>query len=566
MAFDGIVTKAIINELNNNIIGARIEKIYQINNNEIWFNIHGNRVSYKLLISIDPINARVHLSKLDKEKPTKAPQFCMVLRKHLKGAKIKEIKQKGLDRIIEIVFESFSELGDVIVNRLIVEIMGKHSNIILINKDGKIIDAIKHIDSSISSLREILPAMEYVYPTNQYRTEFLGMSLEQFISSVNDACMTPSKEGNSFSVSMANEFIGFSRTFTNNICEMLNIKEEITISKITEIYNIIILTLHNISQNLAFLINYGSDYHINIAEFSTHENSEAILSEFLDEFYKNKETIQEIRNKKSELQKIIFAHMKKLDKKLDEIYKILDEACIAENYKQFGELIYSNIYKIKKGNMELEVENYYKDNEKVIIPINPNLSPSKNSQNYFKKYSKLRSGIKYAESKKETLENEMNYLETVSFQINEVDALNEILEIKKELVKEKYIRSVNKKEEKNNIDNKLESEPVKYEMDGIVILVGKNNIQNEKLTFKIANKMDTWLHTKDIHGAHVVIRSDKVTDKVLEYAATIATKHSKAKGEGKVAVDYALIKDVHKLSGAKPGMVTYKNYKTIYTP
>lgn len=560
MAFDGIVTKAVVTELNKNIIDARVEKVNMPNKSEVILTLHSNGKKLKLLISTNPASARIHFTKIEKENPVKALQFCMVLRKHLQSSRIINVEQYGLDRIVKITFEGLNDFGDKKQCHLIIEIMGKHSNVILTNSNNKILDSIRHVDSEMSSLREILPAREYNYPQNQDRENFIGMSLQDFTLAIQNALSIPGSEKFNFSQRLANEFTGFSRTFTNNLCDYLKVSDDITKSKIGDLYSNINILFYNINEGLANLIEIENDYHFDLSLYSTNSSTTTPISDFLDNYYTKKEKNEYLHNKQMELQKNIISNLTKFEKKLDTANEIIEESENAESYKQIGELITSNIYRIKQGIKEVEVENFYDNNNLITISLNENYSPSKNAQAYFKRYNKLKSALNYALKQKEYYEKNIEYLELVSYQVNDCEDEADLIEIQTELEAQGIIKKIafSKNKSKN-----IHSEPLKYEKNGIEILVGKNNIQNDTLTFKTAHKTDTWLHTKDIHGSHVIIRSSEVPNDVLVYAATLASKHSQAKGNGKVSVDYTLVKNVKKIPGSKPGMVTYTNFKTI---
>lgn len=559
MAFDGIVTKAIVTELNKNILDARIEKIYMPNKTDILLQLHALNGKKKLIISANPRTCRILISDCNYDNPLKAFQFCMVLRKYLQSTRIIKIEQHNLDRIVIFTFEGLDDFGDKRQVKLIAELMGKHSNIILTDSKNKIIDSIKHVDREISSLREILPAQEYEFPENQLRENFLGMSLPNFKECVFNAISRPASDEFTFSKRLANEFTGFSRLFTDNICNYLKIENLPTEKNITDLYSNLNILLYNISEGLANLIEIGNDYHFDLSLYSTNSNTSHPTCDFLDLFYKDKREKEILNNTKSELQKEVSFHISKYEKNLKRVNEIIEDEKDANYYKECGELLSSNIYRMKQGMKEITVENFYNNNAPLTISLNESYSPSRNAQAYFKKYSKLKNAITYANAQKLEYEKNINYLETVSFQIAECELLNDLLEIKEELVHQGIIKEISKNKKKEIIV----SEPLKYEFDGIEILVGKNNIQNDKLTFKIARKTDTWLHTKDIHGSHVIIRSAILTDDLLTYAAKLAAEHSKSKGNGKISVDYTLVKNVKKIPGAKPGMVIYTDYKTI---
>lgn len=558
MAFDGIVTRAIVTELNKNIINARVEKIYMPNKSEVLFHLHGTG-KYKLLISINPSNCRIGLTTAEYENPIKAFQFCMVLRKYLQSNRIIKIEQHELDRIVIFTFEGIDDFGDKRQCKLIIELMGKHSNIILTDTNNKIIDSIKHIDGEISSLREILPARKYEFPQNQIRENFIGMSLPEFKSCVYNALSRPSSEEFNFSKKLANEFTGFSRVFTENLCKYINVSETPSESDIANMYSNLNILLYNISEGLVNLTNIDNDYHFDLSLYSTNSSTNAPFSDFLDKFYQNKEQKEKLHIAKMDLQREVLSHICKYEKNLKRVNEIIEEEKDANYYKECGELLSSNIYRMKQGMNEITVENFYNNNEPLTISLNESFSPSRNAQAYFKKYSKLKNAIVYAHAQKEEYEKNINYLETVSYQISECENLSDLYEIKQELISQGIVKETIKPKKKDVIV----SEPLKYVVDDVEILVGKNNIQNDKLTFKIANKNDTWLHTKDVHGSHVIIRSQNVTENILLSAAKLATEHSQSKGNGKTPVDYTLVKNVKKIPGAKPGMVIYTDYKTI---
>lgn len=559
MAFDGIITNSVVHELKNTLVGSRVEKIHMPTKNDIVLNFHCNREKLKLLISIDASNARFHFTKQNKENPVKAPQFCMVLRKYLQGAKLTQITQYGLDRVISIELENINELGDLVHYKLFIELMGKYSNLILVNNDNKIIDSMRHVDYTMSSIREVLPAREYILPSTLDKNEFIGMSFEQFIANLQLAGMDPYFSSENMSKIIANQFVGFSKTFIDSLLNYCNISDNFNKENTTKLFNTINLVLHNINEGLINLRNYDKDFHVNLNDFSTSSSSTPI-SDFLDNYYSNKESLQILKTAKFNLNKDVLNFRNKYEKNLKRVNEILEDAAEMEKYKLYGELISGNIYRMSLGMKEITLENYYDNNNLITIPLKENYSPARNAQAYFKKYTKLKSAISYANTQKEDYGKNIDYLENVLYLISETETLEELENIKLELVEAGYIKmSTGKKKYRDEIA----LEPYFYSLDGIDILVGRNNIQNDKLTLKEAKKDFTWLHTKDIHGSHVIIKSNIVPDNVLEYAAKLAVKHSQAKNSNKVPVDYTLVKYVHKPNGAKPGKVIYTNYKTI---
>ena len=567
MAFDGITTKIIVNELSNTILNSRVEKIYVPNRNEIWLHLHTiDRKSVKLLISIDANNCRLHLSNQSRNNPEKAPQFCMILRKYLSGAKIIGISQIGLDRIIKITLENIDDFGDVVSKDLIIELMGKYSNIILIDNE-KIIDSIRHVDITMSSVREVLPSRKYISPSSMGKLNFEEISYEEFKNKILEDVEKSEFEDICLANITCNIFIGFSKNLISSVCNFLEIpnelkKHEINDNTLKMLYNKISEIIQKSNQNnIKFVINENKkDYTVDINNSSlTSDLAYAENSYFLDEFYSQKENVSLLKSAKANLQRDINSHISKITKKLNIVLKNLDEEPNLEKYKQYGDLISCNIYRMEIGMKEIEIENFYDNNKIVKIPLQVNLTPARNAQQYFKKYNKLKGSILHAKEHKKEYESEIEYLRSVLFEIEQAESIFELDEIHDEVTLAGYLKKNTKKGKKKD----LPSTPHEYEFQGVKILAGRNNIQNDKLTLKTAKKNYMWLHTKNIHGSHVIIESENVSDELLFYAATIAKKHSNAKDSSKVEVDYTLVKYVHKESGAKPGMVVYTDYKTI---
>lgn len=555
MSFDGISLKNVLFELNNNLINARVEKIYVPTKNDIFINFHTqNRENLKLLISIDANNARIHFSNSVKENPSKAPQICMILRKHLQGAKLISIKQIGLDRIIIFTFQNLNEFGDNVNRNLIVELMGKYSNAILTNENNKIIDSMRHVDITMSSVREVLPNKDYVFPSSLGKLDFTKTSFNLFEEKILEQ-----SADTLLYVAISNVFIGFSRTFAASIINDTTLLVSNCKNYLKDIYDkisIFLLALNNSCFEFKYTEN-NKDY--TVSDDKILSNSLA-ASSFLDDFYLKKETVSLLKINKLNIERDIRNHLSKLNKKLANVNEILKDGENLEKYKQYGELLTCNMHKLTLGMDCICLENFYDNCNIVEIPLQKNLSPSRNAQNYFKKYTKLKNSVSHAEAYKIEYEENINYLNSVLYELDIASSLIDLDYIKEELANGGYLKKVYKSNKKRD---DLPAEPIKYEFNGTEILVGRNNLQNDKLTLKIAKKSYTWLHTKKIHGSHVIIKSDTVSDDLLYYAATLAVKHSQAKNSSKVEVDYTLVKNVHKEIGAKPGMVVYTNYHTI---
>ena len=482
-----------------------------------------------------------------------------MLRKYLQGAKLTDITQLGLDRVVTLAFENINELGDIAKYNLNIELMGKYSNIILVNSNNKIIDSIRHVDSSMSSVREVLPAREYIEPTSLNKQEFIGMDYQQFIANLQLASMDPYFEESNMTKLFANQFVGFSKLFMDNLLVAANFNRVINTQVTQTMFNIINLVLYNAPNHLLHIKKYENDYHLDLLDYSTTINSTE-LSDFLDNYYNKKESLALLKNVKINLAKEVTNFKNKYNKNLDRVNDILNESSNMDKYKLYGELISSNMYKLKGGEKELECENYYDNNALITIPLNESYSPSKNSQSYFKKYTKLKNAIAHATEQKNDYEDNIEYLDSVLYMIDEASSLDELQTIKQELASTGFINFATGK--KKYQDEKT-LPPYSYEFEGVTILAGRNNVQNDKLTLKDSKKTYTWLHTKDYPGSHVIVNAENPSDKLLEYAANIAVKHSSAKNPGKVSVDYTLVKNVHKPAGSKPGKVIYTDYKTI---
>ena len=560
MAFDGIITNALVNEIKINIISSRVEKIHNPTKNDLIITFHGTaKNKLKLLISIDPSNARFHFTNVQKENPEKAPQFCMVLRKYLQGAKLVDVTQYGLDRVVDFEFENINELGDLTKYKLYVELMGKYSNIILVNDNNKILDSIRHVDSSMSSIREVLPAREYMLPTTLNKTEFMGMSFDSFTANLQLASMDPYFSEETMTKIISNQFVGFSKLFFENLLNSSGFTGSINKPVAQNIFNLINLCIYNSPNHLLHFTKYNNDYHLDLGNFSTTIN-QTELSEFLDKYYNEKESFALLKNAKLNLAKDVNGFKNKYVKNLARVNEILAEADNMEKYKLYGELITANMYKLKGGEKELVAENYYDNNSEIVIPLNENYSPSKNCQTYFKKYNKLKNAISHATQQKKDYEDNIEYLDSVLYLINAQENISSLNQIKEELQEAGY---KNYASGKKKYKDEVQLPPYEYEFEGAKILAGRNNLQNDKLTLKDSKKTYIWLHVKDFHGSHVIVKSEKPSNALLEYAAKIAVKHSEASGNEKVSVDYTLVKFVHKPSGSKPGKVTYTDYKTI---
>jgi len=541
MAFDGITMHAVIAELNENLINSKINKVFEPSKNEVILGLYNNGKNYALNINISSNNYRMHLTTHSKPNPYVAPNFCMLLRKHIIGFRIKEFVTYGLERIVEIVLEGYNELNDVVTKKLIIELMGKHSNIILTNSENYIIDSIRHTDSSTGSLRDIMPARIYTLPTSD-KHDFLKInSYEDFEKICN---------GNS----IYNSFVGISQNFINSL----------NLNKNKEIYDYIKSLIKNIDKTkLEFIINTSNkkDYTIVLSNEVTNLN----VNFALDDFYFEKETEEFFINYRNSVLKIILEYLKKYNRKLLAINEKLKECKNIDLYKLYGELITSNLYKLPKYNVsKIEVENYYDENKLITIPLDESISIQKNMEKYFKKYNKLKTALEISTKQKQVTETELEYIESIVYSLENCTNIDEVNEVYDEILGSNLFSDSFKKTAKPKKKVEL-SEPEQFNIDGFTVLVGKNNKQNDYLSLKLAKENDLWFHTKDIRGSHVILKTNgkDISDDLIIKCAKLASKHSKAKNSSNVPVDYCLAKYVKKPSGTKPGMVIYTNYRTV---
>jgi predicted ribosome quality control (RQC) complex YloA/Tae2 family protein len=548
MAFDGVFTHYLVNELQANLLSGRINKIYQVSNYELVFVIRANNKTQKCLLSIHPVYSRCQITESDFIYPQEPPMFCMLLRKHLEGGIIKSITQKDNDRIILFDIEYLNEIGDRDQKQLIIEIMGKHSNIILLNKEtNKIIDCIKHISPFQNSYRTLQPGADYIFPPSNDKINFFQASITDF------------EKFKAESPTLTKDFIHYFEGVSPILANEL-IKRAITITPIG-LYNAYQNLIQTLEQNLEpTIIETESKtyyYLINLLSVEGEKKTFDSISSLLDRFYFKKDAHERIRQQTQDLEKFIKNELDKNINKLSHLNHDLIEAEKADELKLYGELIITYSYQIEKGMKQVEVENYY-TNQMIHIQLDPLLTPIENSQKYYAKYQKAKKAIHHIHEQIALTKQEIEYFDTLYQQIQSAN-LNDALEIRMELEDLRYLRKRKSKQKKKA---KLQYETI--QLDGAVIFVGKNNMQNDYLTFKHANKEDTWMHAKDMPGSHVIIRTEELTEEIIRTGAQLASYYSKGKQSSSVPIDYTLIKHVKKIPGAKPGFVTYDHQKTIY--
>ncbi len=569
MALDGIVISNIVHELTEKIVGGRIDKIYQPEGDEIVLSIRHQKTSYKLLLSSLANMPRIHFTDVPKKNPLNPPNFCMLLRKHIIGGRILKVVQPHFERIVELYIEHLNDLGDRCVKILIVEIMGRHSNIIFCDEDKRILDSVKHVSAHISSVREVLPNRPYTYPPSKDKlnpTE--PLSLDVFSEKLQEKKAIILK-------ALYFTFNGISPVISEELCYLASINssshiEELTSEDYKRLYEVF-TTLMDTIKNEQFtpniisldgqsyeefssipLTSYGSDY------MTTYDS----ISQVLDAYYAKSSNSSRINQKSSDMKKLISTNLERCYKKLDLQLKQIKDTEGRDKYKILGELITANIYAIKEGDESLTTTNYY-TNEEVTIALKPNLTPSENAAKYYDRYNKLkRTSVALTEHIKDT-QAEIDHLESIQSSLSFVDAEEDLLLIRQELMEYGYLRF-----RKNKNKKALEkSKPFHYKTsDGFDIYVGKNNLQNDELTTKVAASLDWWFHTKEVPGSHVIVRTggQELSDTAFEEAAALAAFYSKANGSSKVAVDYTLKKHIKKPAGSVPGYVIYHTNFSMY--
>lgn len=573
MAFDGIVISNLTYELNTNLVGGRISKISMPEDNELIFTIKNNAKTYRLLVSASASLPLVYLTDVNKPAPKVAPAFLMLLRKYIGTAKINNIFQMGLERILCFELEHLNELGDLSHKRMYIEIMGKHSNIIFTDENNKIIDSIKRISANMSSLREVLPGREYFLPEELKKKDLLSTGLEEFIE------ILKSKEY-PLVKSVYINFAGISPLIAEEIILRASLLSQAPSTSLSELeYTHLFHTIqnlledinaHNFTPNIIYkgeeAIEFSS---INLYSYEGKEykrESFDSVSKMLYDFYSSREAFVLNRQKSSDLRRIVNTALERASKKYDLQEKQLQDADKKDIYRVYGDLLNTYGYSLKGGESSFTTENFYDDNKEITIPLDKNKSAKENAKKYYDKYAKLSRTTKALSEEILKTKNDIEHLQSIQTAL-EVSSDDESLsQIRQELVDFGYI-----KKHSSAKKQKIASHPYHYiSSDGYDIYVGKNNYQNEELTFKVATGNDWWFHAKGIPGSHVILKSnneEELPDRAYEEAAALAAFYSKAKDADKVEVDYIQKKNIKKVAGAAPGFVIYhSNWSMVATP
>ncbi len=569
MALDGIVISNLIYDLDRTVKGARISKIAQPETDELLFTLKGPGGQTRLSISASASLPLMYLTDKNKPSPPSAPGFCMLLRKHIGNGRITDISQPGLERIIKFEIEHLDEMGDLRHKKLIVELMGKHSNIIFCDEDNRIIDSIKHISAQVSSLREVLPGRTYFIPETVHKGDPLTCTQEEFCSLIGSRPQPLAK-------AIYNSYTGISPLIANEICYRCHLDGDApaaacTQEQLTELYMVFCSVLSCVSLR---------DYHPCIVkrgnepvEFSSvllKEYSDCTVTEYdsisevLETYYAEKSVYTRMRQKSSDLRKIVSNALDRNRKKYQLQQKQLADTEKREKYRIWGEMLHTYGYGLEEGARELKCVNYY-TNEEITVPLDPDLTAGENAKKYFDRYGKLKRTYEALTDLIVDTENDIRHLESIATALDLAVSEGDLAQIREELAECGYIR---RKAEKKKSSQK--SRPYHYRTrDGYDIYVGKNNFQNDELTFHFAEGNDWWFHAKGMPGSHVIVKTKngELPDHVFEDAGSLAAYYSKGRGNEKVEIDYLQKKNVKKPNKSKPGFVVYyTNYSLTISP
>ncbi len=560
MAFDGITLHNIVEEMQN-VIGAKVNRIYEPTSNNVVISIfNGN--TFAINIDTTATNYRIHFTNHTKPNPMVAPNFCMILRKYIGNGKISNIYMKGLERICYIEFTCFNEMNDEVKRTLIVELMGKYSNIVLVNENNTILDALKKFDSENVNGRSIMPGRKYTEPEDK-KQNILEIDKSKFVEIVMNS------EYKTLDKAFSSIFTGISKVLIKSIIDDLKITNTVSKKSLEEIYNYLMNTLD--VKRKKTLKKFEENYTITLNNSLNREDEHQVNFE-LDEFYNLRYENELFTTYRNNLLKVLMGTLDKLTKKMNNIDEKIKSCEDMDKNKLYGELLIANIYKFKdiksyKNIESVQVDNYY-SNQIETIKINPAISIQDNAEKYFKKYNKMKNTLRVTEIQKSQTEKELKYLESIVEELDKCEDINDVDEIYNE-ISENVLFSDLKSKKKTNSKKKDESaldNYLRFKIDGFDLLVGKNNKQNDYLSTKVANENDLWFHTKDIHGSHLILRCNGETPKieVIQKCAEIAAYYSKARFSSHVPVDYTFKKFVKKPHGSVPGYVIYTNNKTIF--
>ena len=559
MAFDGITIASIVREMKNQIEGGRIYKIAQPEKDELLLTIKNNGGQVRVIMSADASLPLLYLTKENKTSPMTAPNFCMLLRKHLQNARIVAVNQPmGLERIVKLQLEHLNELGDLCTKYLVIELMGKHSNIIFYDDQNVIIDSIKHISGMVSSVREVLPGREYFIPNTQDKEDPLTASREE-IHRVLTAVSRPVFKA------IYGSFTGISPCIAHEVCYRTGVDAdkpsgELTEAEMDAVCNIFLQIMKDVKEG-----SFVPNVEYAAVRLTSYADDRVVvydsMSELIGHYYAEKNIVTRIRQRSVDLRRVVQTAMERNVKKYDLQVKQLEDTQKREKYRIYGELLNTYGYGAAEGVKSLEALNYY-TNEMITIPLDPTLTAGENAKKYFDKYQKLKRTYEALTTLTQETKEEIEHLASISTALDIAQKEEDLVQIKEELIESGYIR---RKGGTKRV--KITSKPFHYiSSDGFDIYVGKNNYQNEELTFKFATGNDWWFHAKGMPGSHVVVKTNgaEMTDRAYEEAGRLAAYYSQAKGQEKIEIDYTQKKNVKKPNGSKPGFVVYyTNYSLV---
>lgn len=551
MAYDGLFTKKMVESLQS-LVSGRIHKINQPENDTIIMVVRQNRKNHQLLLSIHPSFSRLQITDKKYDNPFNPPMFARVFRKHLEGGFIENIRQIGNDRRVEIDIKSKDEIGDTMHRTIILEIMGKHSNLILVDENRKIIEGFKHLTPNTNQYRTVMPGFEYEAPPSQNKLNPYEISGQEALKYIDFNSGKISKQ-------LLNSFEGFSPLITN---EIVSRRQFMTQDTLPEAYDEVMAETQ-LSPTPVFHKNHETGkedfYFMKLNQFYDDVVEYDSLNDLLDRYYDARGERERVKQRANDLVRFVQQQLQKQQNKLSKLIDEYESAKDKETQQLYGELITANIYRIKQGDESVTALNYY-TGEEVTIPLNPTKSPSVNAQYYYKQYNRLKTREHELDHQIQLTKENIDYFSNIEQQLEHI-TVDDIDDIRDELADQGFMKQRKNTKKKKNAQIQLQTY---RSSDGDTILVGKNNKQNDYLTNKKAQKSHIWFHTKDIPGSHVVILNDSPSDETIKEAAMLAGYFSKAGNSGQIPVDYTEIRNVHKPSGAKPGFVTYDNQKTLY--
>lgn len=570
MALDGAFLRHVKKEIQEVALGARVDKIYQPNREEMVLSLRTRTEPLKLLLSARANSARVHFTQRSIENPKQPPMLCMLLRKRLGGARLAAIRQVELERVLQLDFDAFNELGDPVRFTLVIEIMGRYSNIIFVDQNGVIIDALKRVDEEMSSERLVLPGLRYRSPPPQHKLCMLETIPDQAVEQV----VRTSQNGE-----LSNTLLGVLQGVSPVVCREIqhrmgdgDTSTALNQQKLTQELECVFEMVRNQAGKPCMALHpNGKPLDFSFLEITQYGNEAQIhrpesFSQLLDTFYGERDRIERMKAKSQDIHRVLTTAMERLSRKMNVQTEELKQCTQRERLKVFGDLINANLYQIQKGDTVVALQNFYDESLPMVrISLNPLLTPSQNAQKYYKEYRKAKTAEEKLTQQIAQARQELEYVDTVLDELSRATTERDLNEIRQELVEQEYIKPSRSKQQKGK--ESVPHAPIEFRTsDGFLVLVGRNNRQNDRLTMKEAKNHDIWFHVKNHPGSHTILVTERKepTDLAMTEAAQIAAYFSRCRDSSQVPVDYTQVRHVNKPQGAKPGMVIYVNYQTTY--